>query len=205
MFDSLWLHGPYSPQNSLGQNTGVGNISLLQGIFPTQGSNPGLPHCRWILQQLSHKGSPRTLEWVACPFFSGSSRPRNQTRVSCTAGGFFTNWPIREAQWILNYCFPKMVLLICILVSTTWLPMSLYPYYIYWKIFWSVICLNFGGISFLHKTLILMYPHLSIFSFMAFTFFIFKNFAAKSLQWHDFSHVRLCNPMDHSLPRLLCP
>ena len=44
--------------NSLGQNTGVGSLSLLQGIFPTQGSNPGLPHCRWILYQLSHKGSP---------------------------------------------------------------------------------------------------------------------------------------------------
>ena len=38
-----------SPWNSPGQNTGVGSLSLLQGIFPTQGSNPGLPHCRWIL------------------------------------------------------------------------------------------------------------------------------------------------------------
>ena len=72
--------------NSPGQNTGVGSLSLLQGIFPTQGSNPGLPHCRWILYQLSHKGSPRILEWVAYPFSSGSSQPRNQTRVSCIAG-----------------------------------------------------------------------------------------------------------------------
>ena len=62
-----------------------------RGIFPTQGSNPGLPHCRRILYQLSHKGSPRILEWIAYPFSSGSSRPRNQTRVSCIAGGFFTN------------------------------------------------------------------------------------------------------------------
>ena len=46
------------PWNSLGQNTGVGSLSLLQGIFPTQGLNPGLPHCRRILYQLSHKGSP---------------------------------------------------------------------------------------------------------------------------------------------------
>ena len=37
---------------------GVGSLSLLQGIFPTQGSNPSLSHCRWILYQLSHKGSP---------------------------------------------------------------------------------------------------------------------------------------------------
>ena len=81
----------------LGQHTGVGSLSLLQGIFPTQRSNPGLPHCRWILYQLNHKGSPRILEWVACPFSSGSSRPGDWTRVSSIAGGFFTNWAIREA------------------------------------------------------------------------------------------------------------
>ena len=58
MSDSLRSHGLYSPWNSPGQNTGVGSLSLFQGIFPTQGSNPGLLHCRWILHQLSHKGSP---------------------------------------------------------------------------------------------------------------------------------------------------
>jgi len=47
-----------SPWNSPGQNTSVGSCSLLQGIFPTQGSNPGLPLCRRILYQLSYKGSP---------------------------------------------------------------------------------------------------------------------------------------------------
>ena len=50
-----------NPWNSPGQNTGVGSLSLLQGIFPTQGSNPGLPHCRQILYQLSHLGSPEML------------------------------------------------------------------------------------------------------------------------------------------------
>ena len=55
--DSLWPHGLHSPRNSPGQNTGMGSHSLLQGIFPTQGSNPGLLHCRQILY-LSHKGSP---------------------------------------------------------------------------------------------------------------------------------------------------
>ena len=44
--DSLWPHGLYSPWNSPGQNIGVGNLSRLQGIFPTQGLNLGLPHCR---------------------------------------------------------------------------------------------------------------------------------------------------------------
>ena len=43
---------------SAGQNTGVGSRSLLQGIFPTQELNPGLPYCRWILYQVSHHGSP---------------------------------------------------------------------------------------------------------------------------------------------------
>ena len=106
---SLWPHGLYSPWNSLGQNTGVGNCSLIQGIFPTERLNPGLLNCRWILYQLSHQGSPRILEWgrgilgsprildgVAYPFSSRSSWPSNQTRVSYTRGGFFTSWATRE-------------------------------------------------------------------------------------------------------------
>ena len=58
VFDSLQPHGLYSSWNSPGQNTGMGSLSLLQGIFPNPGLNPGLPHCRQILYQLSHKGSP---------------------------------------------------------------------------------------------------------------------------------------------------
>ena len=49
-----------SSWNSPGQNTGVGSLSLLQGIFPTQGSNPGLPHCRDSLPaEPKGKGSPK--------------------------------------------------------------------------------------------------------------------------------------------------
>ena len=95
--------------NSPGQSTGVGSLSLFQGVFPTQGSNPGLPHCRWILYQLSHKGSPRILEWVVYPFSKGFSQPRNWTGISCIVGRFFTNWAIREA---LYYPFFKNVFLI---------------------------------------------------------------------------------------------
>ena len=58
--DSLCLHGLYSSWNSPGQNIGVGSLSLLQGIVPTQGWNPGLPHCRQILYLLSHKESLST-------------------------------------------------------------------------------------------------------------------------------------------------
>ena len=51
----------YSPWDSPGQNTGVGSLSLLQRIFPTQGSNPDLPHCRRILYQLNYQESPPCL------------------------------------------------------------------------------------------------------------------------------------------------
>ena len=95
--NSLWPHGLYSPWNSPGQNTGMNSLSHLQGIFPSQELNPGLLHCRQILYQLSHKGTPRILEWVSYPSSSRSSWPRNWTRVSCIAGGFFTNWAIMEA------------------------------------------------------------------------------------------------------------
>ena len=94
---SLQPQGLYSPWNSPGQNTGMGSLSLLQGIFPTQGSNPGLSHCGQILYQLSHKATPRILEWVAYPFSRGFSPPRNWTGISCIAGEFFTNWAISEA------------------------------------------------------------------------------------------------------------
>ena len=80
----------------------MGWHDLLHGIFSIQGSNPGLMHFRQILYQLSHKGSPRILEWIAYPFSRGTSRPRNQTGVSCTAGGFFNSWATQQAQrgWV---------------------------------------------------------------------------------------------------------
>ena len=77
---SLQPHGIYSPWNSPGQNIGVGSLSLLRRIFPTRGSNSGLPHCGWILYWLGHKGSPIILEWVAYPFSRRSSQSRNWTR-----------------------------------------------------------------------------------------------------------------------------
>ena len=87
----------------------VGCCALLQGIFLTQESNPGLPHRGWILYYLSCQASPRILQRVAYLFFRVSSWPRNQTRVSCIAGKFFTSWATREAlSWemlteILHY------------------------------------------------------------------------------------------------------
>ena len=69
----------------------INNVVSYEWFFPL------------ILCQLSHRGSPRILEWVASPFSSGSSRPRNWTGVSCIAGGFFTNWAIREALYVIMY------------------------------------------------------------------------------------------------------
>ena len=57
--DSLQPHGPYSPWNSPGQNTGVGSPSLLRGVFPTHGLNPGLLNCGQFVYQLSYQGSPK--------------------------------------------------------------------------------------------------------------------------------------------------
>ena len=102
MSDSCEPMDSSSPGSSVhycpGKDTGVGCHFLLQEIFPTQGSNSGFLHCRQILYQLSHKGRPRILEWVAYPFSSRSSRTRNGTRVFCIPGGFFTDWDIREAH-----------------------------------------------------------------------------------------------------------
>ena len=90
----FFVHG-----DSPGKNTGVGCYALLQGIFPTQGSNSGLLHCKRIFYHLSHQESSRILEWVAYLFtIQESSQPRNQTEVSCIVGRFFTSWATREAQ-----------------------------------------------------------------------------------------------------------
>ena len=86
----------YSPWNSPSQNTGVGSLSLLQWIFPTQKLNWGLLNCRRSLHQLSHRGSTRILGWVACPFSSRSFWPRNWTGILCIADGFLTNWAIPQ-------------------------------------------------------------------------------------------------------------
>ena len=98
---TLWPHGLQPsrllcPWGFSRQEYWSGLPCLLQGIFPIQGSNPGLPHCGQILYWLSHQGSPRILEWVAYPFSRGSSQCRNQTGVSCITGRSFTSWATRE-------------------------------------------------------------------------------------------------------------
>ena len=80
----------YSPPGSSVHGDSPGKKCPLPGLLPIQGSNTGLLHCRQILYHLSHQGSPRMLKWIT--FSRGSSWPRNWTRVSCIAAGFFTSW-----------------------------------------------------------------------------------------------------------------
>ena len=102
--DSLWPGLDYSPPGSSVHGILQARIlewvaiPLSRGIFPTQGSNPGLWHCRQILYCLSHQGNSRILEWVAYLFSRGTSQPRNWTGVSCVAGRFFTSWATREVH-----------------------------------------------------------------------------------------------------------
>ena len=143
---------PSHPQSSLrivGQKTGVGSLSLLQGIFPTHGLNPSVPHCRWILKQLSHQGSPRILEWGAYPFSRGSSLPRNRIGDFCLAGGFFSNWAVREAQEHreiitkeTDFCFLSTDVLndIAKCMSSTWKITQIFSNFIF-SVLDSRICL----------------------------------------------------------------
>ena len=70
----------------------------LSRDLPNPGIKPRSPTLQVGSLPAEPQGKPK-LEWVTCPFSRGSSRPRNQTRVSCIAGGFFTNWAVREAQY----------------------------------------------------------------------------------------------------------
>ena len=83
MSNSLGPHELYSPRNSPAQSTRVGSLSLLLGIFPTQESNPGVPHCRQILYQLTHKGSPRILQWVSLLQRTFLTQESNQGLMHC--------------------------------------------------------------------------------------------------------------------------
>ena len=96
MSNSLRPYGLYSSWNSPDQTLEWIAFPFSRGSSQPRFQTPGLPHCRWILYQLSHEGNPRILEWVAYPISRGSFWFRNRTGVSCIAGKFFTNWAIRE-------------------------------------------------------------------------------------------------------------
>ena len=103
--DSLWSHGLYSPWNSPGQNPGVGCLSLLQGIFPTQGSNPGLPHCRRILYRLSHQ----VVKEAARNLTNRALRIRQHLRNSWE--NWLSNWNL-NLEKVLPFLGPLLLTLI---------------------------------------------------------------------------------------------
>ena len=112
--DSLGPQGLYSPWNSPGQNTEVGSHSLFRGTFPTQGSIPGLPHCRWILYQLSHQGSPRVLNLGSLSLLQWifPTQELNQGLLHC-------RWILYQPHWkaILNYSLSQY----CLICSLPWI------------------------------------------------------------------------------------
>ena len=102
MSSSLPPHGWYPtrllcPWDSPGKNSGVGCHAFSRGSSQPRDWTQ-ISTLQGILYHLSHQGSLWILQWVAYPFFRRSSQPRNQIRVSCISGGFFTSWATREAH-----------------------------------------------------------------------------------------------------------
>ena len=155
VYNSLWPHGLESPWNSPGQNIGVGSLSLLQEIFPTQRLNPGLPHCRQILYQLSHLNiyflirAHDNSSW--CP---GSIRSRNNVLhalVKCALPNkFFISYLIKR-YWYCCYsqCHGSSLFLLK-QQEYSWLYSSLKSY-----IYYSV-CIIITGCYIIHHVLMNM-------------------------------------------------
>ena len=127
--DSLWPHGLYSPWNSPGQDTGVGNLSLLQWIILTQESNWGLLHCRQILYQLSYQGSPASLKFKFLNFCSvftvrfQKKRKKERKKTNGHTASSYDQWApsaglqpgVPGASWSLtNLSFPFVTLVQCL-------------------------------------------------------------------------------------------
>ena len=102
---SLRPHGLFGSRNSPGQNPGVGCLSLLQGIFPTQGSNPGLPHCRRILYRLSHQ----VVKEAARNLTNRALRIRQHLRNSWE--NWLSNWNL-NLEKVLPFLGPLLLTLI---------------------------------------------------------------------------------------------
>ena len=94
---SLQPHGRLSPWNSPDQNTGAGSLSVLQGNLPNPGIEPRSPTLQVDPLPAELPGKPENTGVGSLPFLQRSSRLRNQTGVSCIAGGFFTHWALKEA------------------------------------------------------------------------------------------------------------
>ena len=118
MSNSLWPHGLYSPWNSPGQNTGVGCLFLLQGIFPTQGLNPGLPHCRqfftsWATREARESGDLGINSSLICDhviFVMAASLGYLPFRWGGWGGGGIPYWTQQKSGWWGPVCMEVPVL-----------------------------------------------------------------------------------------------
>ena len=97
--DSLQPHRLYTPRNSLGQNTAVSSLFLLQEIFPTQGSSPSLLHCKQILYQLSHQRSPWDHQVPYKCFPLGGKTTANLSRILLLKVRDFFFFVFATFQW----------------------------------------------------------------------------------------------------------
>ena len=92
----------YSGWNTPGKNTGVGSHSLFQGIFPTQGTNPCLPHCRQTLLPSELTGKPKNTGVGSHSLLQGTFLTLGLNRDPCIVGRFFISWATREAHIKIN-------------------------------------------------------------------------------------------------------
>ena len=105
------LPGAFVHGDSPGKNTGVGSHAFLQGIFPTQGFNPGLSHCRWILYHLSHQGSPKYWASLSLHQWNFLSQELNWILLHCR--WILTNWATREAAYSMTVPYSMTVYVKC--------------------------------------------------------------------------------------------
>ena len=113
----LWPHGLYSPWNSPDQNTVVGSLSLLQGIFPNPGIEPRSPSLQVDSLLAEPQRKPKNTGVGSLSLLQQSSWPRDGTGVSCIAGWFFTKWAIRESRIHVSECYS---IISCLIVATAY-------------------------------------------------------------------------------------
>ena len=151
--NSLQPRRLYSPWNSPGHNTAVGSLSLLQGIFPSQGSNPGLPPCRWILYQLSSQrfihiaATERVKLLLMAEEHSSVHKPRFLTQLGRVLGllhvsAVVNSAPVNNAiRWdspgCCGMCLNSPLLSITNQCSAVWITTG--GYVPHWRTSWLVL------------------------------------------------------------------
>ena len=135
-----FLPGSSGPWNSLGRNTRVGSYSLLQGIFPAQGLNLDLPHCRQILYHLSHKGSPTLIKYCIIKYTKVQLLVKDECTCQCTLDAWTNLY-----DWTFEHTFTSEILQHLYVGDLTVEAFSLFP-----CTFWLLKCRVDSWSSFSH-------------------------------------------------------